>query len=1200
MENNLDSKIMLLYDFNYSKSFNSKANIDKINLGSIDLNDIKFGKKDTETYNKLLDEILGGKFKFINYNSKNNTLILKRYSDSFSVSLFISPYKGSKMIKNKEDKNNNDAIFSYILSELVLNKKTKHILLPVINIDMGFQQLSNIIKNYDMYNDIVKNIENEKYTDTFSVRIKENFFSGMMFSDYIGKKQCNIKPLLFQIIHTLAILQQEHKGFRHNMLDYNSIYIYEKENKVEKYNFNGQDYYVPNDGIEIKITNFYNSIIPGYFTRKSSVPFSDKKEVNNYFDLHYFLNRLIHDDRFNINCHDETKQFLEKVIPQKYRSKKNYYYMEKFVDHIDPAKLLKDDYFKEYTQKVKNQEKDMSENDYFMGKINVTMDSDNEKVLGKQSKTNHMKGKRVIESKNKKEKQITRKLIEKEIYNMEGGAYFNLPNAPVKNNPFVSNEERSNFKKNKEFEKKKKELPKPEVIAEQKIIKNPVFKPTFKPKEKKTWEEGYKKFPDKKVDIPQGKIHSPSETDSDMKPQREFKPREDMPQLEFKPREDRPQREFKPREDRPQREFKPREDRPQSEFKPRYETKNITEQPILAEQKVYQPKVPPGGSGHKHPTYNHPAYITTDNQEHLPPPFVQDYDSYPWPHSVPLKKVNEIPLQKIYNINLGGGEQNHTVLNSLYEDIIPGDPYQYTMIKTFERDEIKNFIRNSVLVKEDYEDITLQKSTGRSLLSFFRILHFNPYGTSNKNPYTDIPFNFLIYNLAYPVKFEDNRVEAAKNAMGFNLRIYNLNNGAANYKNTTLTTSTGRILDGFDFDVWREIFYYETITNMIIKKKVSPNFIQMIFYTRDKESKIKYDELKRIINTHSSTGLELVLDKSKKMFKNITITDNLKEYFGGRFPEMSTSDLAKDSGLSLLAVTEAPNYSIREWASPMYNKFSARHEMVSTGNHSVEEWRSVLFQTLYACYVMEKVGFHYRDFSLDNIFVKDLFVNKSSVNHWKYIVDDYEFYVPNFGYLVLLDSRFKDISSTYTVDHNRIVGEDQTFKLTGKIFGDTRNGINQTDLLEKIKQIFNTPTFNLTPPSEIVSLLSDIYNTLTNTNSIKQTICDNFAHLLNNRIGTPLTSTERSNLSVTSFKDITNGKLVVYQKRYEEFIWVVYNGKDTDTKKRKIIYMDNNIVKHESVFPHSLINYPSNEPIIPNNTRTMRFDTGSTIETYRI
>jgi hypothetical protein len=38
-------------------------------------------------------------------------------------------------------------LFSYILSSLVLNKKTKHILLPIMNIDLNFSELENIIKN---------------------------------------------------------------------------------------------------------------------------------------------------------------------------------------------------------------------------------------------------------------------------------------------------------------------------------------------------------------------------------------------------------------------------------------------------------------------------------------------------------------------------------------------------------------------------------------------------------------------------------------------------------------------------------------------------------------------------------------------------------------------------------------------------------------------------------------------------------------------------------------------------------------------------------------------------------------------------------------------------------------------------------------------------------------------------------------------
>ena len=80
----------------------------------------------------------------------------------------------------------------------------------------------------------------------------------------------------------------------------------------------------------------------------------------------------------------------------------------------------------------------------------------------------------------------------------------------------------------------------------------------------------------------------------------------------------------------------------------------------------------------------------------------------PWPRSMPLKKPNEIPLQKIYNINLGNASNKHTMLNTLYEDIIPGDPYTYSMVKISERQHLLKFIKNIVLQHNEDENMTLQ------------------------------------------------------------------------------------------------------------------------------------------------------------------------------------------------------------------------------------------------------------------------------------------------------------------------------------------------------------------------------------------------------------------------------------------------------------------------------------------------------------
>ena len=98
--------------------------------------------------------------------------MLKRYGDSYSILLHISPYALDD-IDNINSMNNNDSLFSYILSNLVLNKKLPHILLPVINIDVDFQQITDIIKPYDMaYKKYYKMIENNEISNIFSIRIK--------------------------------------------------------------------------------------------------------------------------------------------------------------------------------------------------------------------------------------------------------------------------------------------------------------------------------------------------------------------------------------------------------------------------------------------------------------------------------------------------------------------------------------------------------------------------------------------------------------------------------------------------------------------------------------------------------------------------------------------------------------------------------------------------------------------------------------------------------------------------------------------------------------------------------------------------------------------------------------------------------------------------------------------------------------------
>ena len=348
--NILEDKINLLYNFIYSEDkFNSK--VSKINIDKINLDDIKIVKENnSEEYNDIITNLFNGKFKEIYHDEKNNTTVLKRYADGFNVGLYVSPYKKKNDIEDISSFNNNDSLFSYLLSYLSLNNMTNHILLPIINIDVGFSQFEDIVSKVSSYESLKQQLNNNNITDMFAIRVRENFFKSMTLKEYISSNQCDLKKLLFQVIHTLAVIQNEYKYFRHNNLSPDNILVYLKKSTSEydNYKFNGTSYYVPKNKFIIKIGNFNYSSIPEYYGNSSKIPFGNKN--NKYFDLHFFLNNLL--DEIDVSgCDKDTTEFINKIIPEKYRSNKNNYYMEKNVELFSPAELIEDNFFSEFKEK---------------------------------------------------------------------------------------------------------------------------------------------------------------------------------------------------------------------------------------------------------------------------------------------------------------------------------------------------------------------------------------------------------------------------------------------------------------------------------------------------------------------------------------------------------------------------------------------------------------------------------------------------------------------------------------------------------------------------------------------------------------------------------------------------------------------------------------------------------------------------------
>ncbi len=1232
--NNLDDKINMLYDFIYKhKTTDDKLEEYDIDIKDINMDDIKVSfNGDTEMINDIKTEILTGKFKKLDYIDDLNTLILKKYSDgkSKSICLYITPYVSEDDINSLDDMNNNDSLFSYILSKLVLSHKTKHIALPIINVDIEYAQLSDILKPYDDMtggHNYIEMMENEEISNMFSIRCKESFFKTITLKEYLFSEQLNIKNLLFQVIHTLAVLQKEYSGFRHNMLSPANIFVYLKKdtNITDKYTYK-KDYYLSNNDFDIKITNFCASRIPGLYSSSMVVPFQD--EENNYFDLHYFLNNLL---ELKNDFDGETTKFLEKIIPHKFRTDKNSFYLTKNEELFTPEDLLEDVYFKEFT-KMEHKYTEPTDSVYLTNKIY------SKNLKKKKSKNNSHSGSRTLKG--------------------GGQNISSIPGSTVRNNPFMTNEQRRIIKNNKTddgFYKPDntpikqesrplsrppptvpKEVPKTDktkdlLVMRQEIYKNPDFaRPP--PKQPPPWDHEYIPRKGDSFEIPKIKIHYPedkkntrdtdSETDIEKLSMDKYidkmfpsdnRPRQPMgdtrtPRKEFEPRkeyqpkfnrENRDSNRDYSRDSRPLREDSnyrpPREDnyRPPRDNSDGYyrQTRqpNITEQQVLAEQKMYNvPPMMPPGTMHTHPKYGGPSWIDINNQMTYPPQFVPDLPNYFPYNRYPLLKPNEIPLQKIYNISLGNPAVHTSALNTLYQDALPGDPYVYTMINLFERRQLLNHLRGIMIDKTDGEDMTLQVGK-KSFLEYLKLVDFNPYKIG-KNPYANLPLDFLLYSAAYPVRFnmENGNIEIAKQSMGVNIRIYNMSEAALKFTNMVPDVTKDM------FDVWRDIKFYTWVKENLLDTKICPNFITYILYKLDRYSNINYDNLKAIAVTHrgnphiaQTAQLKQLIDD---FIKNHT---TLKSLIG-------PNGLSNTSGVSLIAITEAPTSNFIEWCSPSYDTAPASRIMKATGCHPPDVWRSVLFQILYTMAVLQEKQIYIRDFCAENnIFIKDIFSDPNNVGHYVYNVNNVNFYVPNFGYLVLIDNRFTDLTvgNTYKIEAPTIFVDHNGYDISN---------IN-TLILDSFRKFFDNLQQNNFRNYGFTDLDIDVKNMVTSIKDeldkkdiiIKKIILECFPEYIHNRVGTPLTKPERDSLSLVTMPKLVEGSLIVYQERYDEYRWAIYNG---DNGKKKCIILKNNNGKIEirDVFSYSLKEYPDANNLYQTSEKTFRLNKDSLIETYRL
>jgi hypothetical protein len=1181
----MEEKINLLYNFLYNNSFQNCFDIDKVYLGKININDIKI--TDSKEVNELFDELNEAKFSYMDYDEKENLIYLKRFSDSYPVTVKIGTYQSN--INELNNSSNNDSLFSYLLSQLVLYKKTKHILLPIINFDIEFDKIEPLIKSIPIYSKIKEKVEFEEVNKLMSIRIKEHYFKSKLLKEYIEENQCDYKPLLFQVIHTLAVIQKEYPGFRHNNLTIDNILIYIKKEELSEnyYEFDKDNWIIPHIGFDIKIFNFEKSTIPNYYEisqRDTNVPYIT--ETNDYFDFHTFINSLIEGSskmslKKNNTCNLETIKFLDKVIPTQLRGLKDgTFYLNKNVVVAKPIELLNDPYFKEYKNiKKENSTEIISGNTYYTGMNKVKLDSDNISTLGNQK--GYMSRKLKIE-KEHFSKEIDNDLVPG-LRKLKGGAFFE--NAHVDKPPVLQTNESK------------------KIIEDDTRQLKPSFDKTYPPKNSSYPPKTYppKTYPPR--DGPYVPKTYPSREGSYPPREGSYPPREgSYPSREgsYPPKDGSYVPKTYPPKDGPYvpKTYPPKEETPYEE---KFETNKKFDSGFDEE-----PEVPPG--------------------------FVPLYDV----NNTMISKMapyNMVPSQphinKIYNISLSDPLGNHSLINRVYEDVLPGDQTTYTFLKLNERETIKRFMRNSILDKYDGEEYSI-KGGNNSLLSWIKIYDINPY-TLKSNPYEDIPTGFLLYRSAYPIRYskDDNLLKTIPTSMAFNLRIYQLSQGALR----------GMKMKGLNldhFDVWRDIKYYQEI-DKIIKNKVSPNFINLVLYVIDSKSKVGFDQLEIIKKRKDRSAYNLQTDNDKKINKfALTLEDlvagkKLDESRKSLAPTYSLSrrvglskisnedeltntiqtlkktveelkkgltdptaptvplkdDLTISSGKLLVAVTEAPNSNIIKWNSKVYQSSGTVKKMIATGYHKPDVWRSVLFQLLYACAVLEKNKIYFNNFSLENnVFIKDVQTDGTGNSCWLYKIDNIEYYVPNYGYMVVIDSNYADVKE---------VKDSQQYK----IYGDMYKPLNG-DMVEdfgglvrcKIDSLFNHASFAYSDSNELESDVQSILTNIKINNSdsskpISSSFASCFPEFFNNKIGKLLTKLEKESFNLLSKPDFRVGSLMVRQRRYDEYEWVIYSGEDKGNKK-KIHTKEGIKFDNPSVFSSSLFSYP--EAVVPDDKQI--------IETY--
>ena len=567
---------------------------------------------------------------------------------------------------------------------------------------------------------------------------------------------------------------------------------------------------------------------------------------------------------------------------------------------------------------------------------------------------------------------------------------------------------------------------------------------------------------------------------------------------------------------------------------------------------------------------------------YVPPQFQTQLNNY-------MKNFYTPFIYKDYHINIEGPNADRSRASMIYEDILPPTEI-FTSYKTVrERNNLTDYIRSTFITIEEGENKDFSGGSS-SLLTRLKLIQLTPHNTNyfTVNPYVASAPNFLIYTSCYPINYDrkEGDVKCHSSAIGMDLRVYkiseeelmakysNITIGKFNYKNIQELTDYMKTVNIINnnykqYNIWRDLEYYEFIRNNINKKYISPNFVGSYCYFTFDNSNLNFD--KNAIQSNNT---------------NNPITNN---------------------SVSLLLLTESPNQSIIDWCSNIYKEERGLHTQIQVGFRTENAWKSIIAQMLLSFYVMIRYKFTFSEMNFNtHFFIKSLTLTGDSKLFWIYKIKGIEYYIPNHGQLLLINYYYKDL-----IDITKK-------KILSTEFKDNETKIYK-EIIENIKKCFNVDSYTVIANNNYSIIIPDnikyIFNKLL-TNFQKLTdanieteylkIANEFLYeFVNNRVGTLIRDLEIPHVKKNDIRAFKPGELCVYESKYDTYEIVLFIRNEYEHECICLSKEDNkdnkdNIIE-KKIPKDQLYHYSSNEYIkqdIKIGDSSLTID--SLIETYII